>query len=239
MPDTIRLPYDEEVASLISRLDRESWQALQANFVLPQDEVARLRHQDRLERQQQNYAKYFVLERWFRYHLRHVRNLDLDTSSPKRILDVGCGFGLFAHLCGHYGHDAMGLDLDIPLYRAAADLLGVEYTVGQVTGLKRLPTGLRGFDVISAIAVKFDQPEYLTAEHPYWTAETWSFWLGDMADRLNEGGLIYLKLHPVLEGNLPAAEINNLNALWQSIASWQSDTNDLIIPVENVLKIMK
>lgn len=224
------------VAQLTKSVDAEKWARLKAAYVLPLDKANHLKHGDRLERQQQTYGKYFDLERWFRYHLRHVRNIGLDAESrPQSVLDIGCGFGLFCRVCQSFGHETLGLDMDVPLYRAAAEALDVTYRVGTVRPFEPLPDDLRGFDVISAIAVKFDQPEFLTAGAPYWTVATWSFWLRDVARRLNEGGRIYLKLHPPSDKMLSPAEIAALDRFWTQISEWRSDTDDMLIRRKSVL----
>src|SRR5207248_2463375 len=60
----------------------------------------------------EDWPKYLDLDRWIDINIRRIREIELDLSRPKRILDLGCGAGYFLHIAQLLGHKGLGLDLD-------------------------------------------------------------------------------------------------------------------------------
>src|SRR5205823_510834 len=60
----------------------------------------------------EDWPKYLDLDRWIDINIRRIREIELDLSRPKRILDLGCGAGYFLHIAQLLGHNGLGLDLD-------------------------------------------------------------------------------------------------------------------------------
>ena len=49
------------------------------------------------------YAKYADVEHWLKINIPRVRELKLDRSPPKQILDLGCGAGFFLFVAKQLG----------------------------------------------------------------------------------------------------------------------------------------
>src|SRR5438067_13916358 len=72
-------------------------------------DIERLREiQRRYSGSTDRYAKYADVERWLKINLPRVRELKLDRSPPKQILDLGRGAGFFLVLAKQFGHSGRG-----------------------------------------------------------------------------------------------------------------------------------
>jgi len=70
-------------------------------------------------------SKYARVGPWLKTNIERAQDLQLHRSSPKEILDLGCGGGFFLYVCQQLGHRGLGLDLDwFPLYTELIDLFG-------------------------------------------------------------------------------------------------------------------
>lgn len=226
---------DLSVEEILSSVNDADWRSLEQQIASDLQDVIvsdpKNRAMDRLEK---NYSKYFDLETWIRYHLRHARLMDLHSSNrPRRILDVGCGSGIFLHVCKALGHAGVGIDVNSDMYQRMAEILGVEYVPGLVVPFEPLDERFRGFDWITAIAIKFDRRDFANRDATPWALEEWKFFLRDCAQRLNEGGKLYIKpnffkLNTLFED--PA-----ITRLLENVASVQTPTGEFIIPREAVL----
>src|SRR5213083_438583 len=58
------------------------------------------------------YAKYANIEPWLQLNRERVQDLNLHRSAPKRVLDLGCGGGLFLFILKDLGHSGWGLDIE-------------------------------------------------------------------------------------------------------------------------------
>ena len=67
-----------------------------------------------------------------------------------RLLDVGCGRGMFAHLAKEIGWESMGLDINAELTRFVADDLKIPTVTGTIYSAE-LPT--ESFDAVAALDV--------------------------------------------------------------------------------------
>jgi SAM-dependent methyltransferase len=104
-----------------------------------------------------DWPKYLDLERWIEINIRRIRELELDLSRPRRILDLGCGAGYFLYIAQLLGHSGLGLDMDrLPMFREITHLLGVRRVVQRIDAFRPLPDVGRKFDLITAFMICFN-----------------------------------------------------------------------------------
>jgi SAM-dependent methyltransferase len=85
-----------------------------------------------------------------------VQDLDLHRSSPKRVLDLGCGGGFFLFISKYLGHSVMGLDIDrVPLFGELLELFDVKRVVYKIDAFEPLPDLGQQFDWITAFSANF------------------------------------------------------------------------------------
>jgi SAM-dependent methyltransferase len=124
-----------------------------------------------------------------------VRNIDrfvsLGLIKKSRILDIGCGFGLFSHIAEFNGHKVDSVDMAnaSPILKKATKLLNIkkhEFTVKKNTPLLKFKYK---FDVVSAFQIFFNGH----ASKDLWDVEEWKFFLMDLHDNiLNDNGVVTL-----------------------------------------------
>src|SRR5437867_13411827 len=54
-----------------------------------------------------DWPKYLDLERWIEINIRRIRELELDLSRRKRVLDIGCGAGYSIYIAQMPGHSEL------------------------------------------------------------------------------------------------------------------------------------
>lgn len=157
-------------------------------------EGARLREiQQRYAGSSDRYAKYADVEHWLKINLPRVQNLKLDVSTPKEILDLGCGAGFFLFLAKQFGHDGLGLDVgDFPLSNELIDLFGLERVTWRIRAFQPLPDFGRKFDLITAFSAAFNRNEDETRG---WNVQEWKFFLDDLNRHLSLGGQIFMEIN--------------------------------------------
>lgn len=140
-----------------------------------------------------NYAKYSDVPRWLKRHVAKVQDLDLHRTSPKEILDLGCGGGFFLFIARQFGHAGIGLDIDeFPLFRDLINLLGVRRVVWAIQPYQPLPDLDRKFDLITAFSTRFNRdPEDRTV----WGVPEWNFFLDDLSSRLRPDGQVFFEIN--------------------------------------------
>ena len=154
------------------------------------------------------YAKYANVEHWLKINLPRVRDLELDRSPPKNILDLGCGAGFFLFLAKQFGHRCVGLDVgDFPLSNELIDLFGVERVTEKIRAFQPLPDFGRKFDLITAFSGAFNRSE---DESRGWNIEEWNFFLDDLDRHRAPGGQILLEINSGKDKRYFAAEIREL-----------------------------
>jgi len=154
------------------------------------------------------YAKYANVEHWLKINLPRVRDLKLDRSPPKTILDLGCGAGFFLFLSKQLGHSCVGVDVgDFPLSNELIDLFGVERVTQRICALQPLPDFGRKFDVITAFSAAFNRNE---DESRGWNVEEWTFFLDDLDRYRAPGGEILLEINSGKDKRYFPAEIREL-----------------------------
>src|SRR5881227_4209024 len=105
-----------------------------------------------------DWPKYLDLDRWIEINIRRIRELELDLSRPKRILDLGCGAGYFLYIAQLLGHRGIGLDIDrLTMFREVTRLLGVRRVIWEIKAFDPLPDVLEEFDLITAFLICFNR----------------------------------------------------------------------------------
>ena len=150
--------------------------------------------QNRYARSTSVYTKYADVSRWMKRNLPRVRRLGLDQSSPKDILDIGCGAGFFLFIAKQFGHSGIGLDVGHhEVCNELLGLFGVERRVGRVEAFQPLPDFGRKFDLITAFSTAFHRSSDKTVA---WGTDEWNFFLDDLFERqLKPGGEIFFDIN--------------------------------------------
>jgi SAM-dependent methyltransferase len=141
-----------------------------------------------------DYAKYADVERWLKRNIPRIRRLGLDRSSPKQILDLGCGGGFFLFIAKELGHSGIGVDVgNHPVCNELVDLFGVDRKVWRIQPFKPLPDFGRKFDLITAFSTAFHRSADKSLA---WGTSEWNFFLDDLFERqLKPGGQIFFDIN--------------------------------------------
>src|SRR5262249_37098134 len=99
--------------------------------------------------------KYLDCAFWILQKLRLAILIGLDWRPPQRVLDLGTGGGHFCFVCRLLGHEVVGVDVEVPMYREICDLMGVTPIFSKIERNKPLPS-LGQFDYVTAFAAQFD-----------------------------------------------------------------------------------
>lgn len=173
----MRLFRRTRVGTFLAKIDKQRLREIRARYAGSSD----------------RYAKYADGEHWLKINLPRIRDLKLDRSAPKQILDLGCGAGFFLFLAKQYGHKCLGLDVaDFPLSNELIELFGVERLTWRIHAFQSLPDFGRKFDLITAFSAAFNRNE---DESRGWTAEEWKFFLDDLDRYRKPGGEILLEIN--------------------------------------------
>lgn len=189
------------VDKALNELDLSAWERLGKHYADLFSAHGEGYHPDKIFRLERNYSKYFELDRWLTYHARNAMSAGLHAGvGRKRVLDLGCGSGMFLYICRVLGHEGIGLDLGSQMYQEMAEVFGVEYRISPILAHQKLPEDLTGFDVVSALAIKFDRHDWGPQGDEPWSLPEWQFFLQDTASRLNPEGKLLIKpnywIHP-------------------------------------------
>ena len=158
----------------------------------------------------EDWPKYLDLERWIDINIRRVRDIELDLSRPKRILDLGCGAGYFAYIAQLLGHDVLGLDIDdVPMFAEITQLLGVRRVVWRIHPFAPLPDLGEKFDLITAFLICFNSHK----QSELWGVPEWKFFLNDLARHLAPRGWVWLELNREYDGTCYTPELREFFAL--------------------------
>jgi SAM-dependent methyltransferase len=154
------------------------------------------------------YAKYANIEPWLRLNRERVQDLKLHRSTPKRVLDLGCGGGFFLFILKNLGHSVLGLDIGhITLFTELLELFGVRRVIWRISAFEPLPALGQKFDWITAFSVNFN------LYHPSkerWGTREWDFFLRDLQGHLAPGGKIFFGLNPLYDGDYYSPELRDL-----------------------------
>jgi len=153
-----------------------------------------------------DWPKYLDLERWIEINIRRIREVELDLSRPKRILDLGCGAGYFLYIAQLLGHSGLGLDIDrLHMFREITRLLGVHRIVQRIEPFRPLPDIGRKFDLVTAFMVCFNDHKM----PGLWKVPEWEFFLDDLAKHLTARGRVWLELNQEYDGTFYTPELRN------------------------------
>jgi len=141
-----------------------------------------------------DYAKYADAGRWLKRNIPRIRRLGLDRSSPRQILDLGCGGGFFLFIAKQLGHSGIGVDVGHhPVCNELVDLFGVERKVWRIQAFEPLPDFGRKFDLITAFSTAFHRSADKSVA---WGTDEWNFFLDDLFERqLKPGGQIFFDIN--------------------------------------------
>jgi len=184
-----------KVAQLARTFAHVNWfHSLRLKPFLAKIDMERLREiQQRYASSSARYTKYADVERWLKINLARVHELGLDRSSPKEILDLGCGGGFFLFLAKQFGHSGVGLDVDdFPLSNELVDLLQVKRIVWRIKPFEPPPDLGRKFDWITGFSTAFNRNE---DESRGWGPDEWTYLLNDLQRRLEPGGKIFFEIN--------------------------------------------
>lgn len=169
--------------------------SLRPRLLLTKIDQERLRDiQMRYASSTSDYAKYADAGRWLKRNIPRIRRLGLDRSSPRQILDLGCGGGFFLFIAKQLGHSGIGVDVGHhPVCNELVDLFGVERKVWRIQAFEPLPDFGRKFDLITAFSTAFHRSADKSVA---WGTDEWNFFLDDLFERqLKPGGQIFFDIN--------------------------------------------
>jgi SAM-dependent methyltransferase len=151
-----------------------------------------------------DWPKYLDLDRWIGINIRRIREIELDLSRPKRILDLGCGAGYFLYIAQLLGHSGLGLDMDrLSMFREVTRLLGVRRVVQRIEAFRSLPDFGQKFDLITAFMICFNNHKMPNL----WKVPEWEFFLDDLAKYLTPRGRVWLELNQEYDATFYTPEL--------------------------------
>jgi SAM-dependent methyltransferase len=151
-----------------------------------------------------DWPKYLDLDRWIEINIRRIRELEVDLSRPKRILDLGCGAGYFLYIAQLLGHSGLGLDMDrVAMFRDITRLLGVRRVVQRIEAFRPLPDLGQKFELITAFMICFNDHKM----PGLWKVPEWDFFLDDLAKHLKPRGRVWLELNQEYDGTFYTPEL--------------------------------
>jgi SAM-dependent methyltransferase len=158
----------------------------------------------------EDWPKYLDLDRWIDINIRRIREIELDLTWPKRILDLGCGAGYFLHIAQLLGHKGLGLDVDyLPMFAEITRLLGVRRVISRIEPFTPLPDVGGKFDLITAFMICFNNHK----QPNLWEVPEWEFFLDDLAKYLAPRGRVWLELNREYDGTFYTPELREFFAL--------------------------
>lgn len=111
----------------------------------------------------------------------------------RKILDLGCGPGLFLFVCKTRGHDCLGLDVgDVPLYDELMEVLDIPRVEARIEAFGHLPDFPHAFDAITALGTVFNRNE-----NGWWREAEWTHFLDDVDRHLAPGGRLFIEPNPM------------------------------------------
>lgn len=146
-------------------------------------------------------AKYSDYRLWIPFNACRIGALSLHKSSPKRILDIGCGPGFFLAAGGVCGHDCYGIDappniltdIERRSYSELLASLGCDQRVAPLLIERYVPMTLQqtGYDLITAFWICFNRHR----QADEWGVEEWKFFVDDACRHLRPDGILHLELN--------------------------------------------
>lgn len=137
------------------------------------------------------WTKYFAIDRYRVRNVTRLVELGLAEAAPQRVLDLGCGTGLFLAGCKSLGHTAVGVNLADPLFDRTVALFGVDRVVHRITPDAPLPD-LPGspFDLVTAFETQFD-----IVDGVIWGVDDWKGLFTRLRPHLHANTRVFIKLN--------------------------------------------
>ena len=172
--------FNKDFHSIMKTIDMNRFKVLQEKYDLPHRKGSGI--------------KYLNISEYIPVHLKRAYSLNLHNAKPLNILDIGTGPGYFPHICNHFGHKTMSIDLgDIPVYNDAISFLKIDRKVWTVKAFEKLPDFGKKFDLITAFRVVFNNH---SRPSDVWGVDEWEFFLKDLTHNLlTENGRVFLDLN--------------------------------------------
>lgn len=137
------------------------------------------------------WRKYFDLEKYLVRNVERIFALDLQSGRSLKVLDLGCGTGLFMGACRALGHETLGINLADRLFERTLQIFDLPWIEHCITFDRPLPELTTGpFDLITGFETYFDK----TDGKP-WEARHWQAFFAGLKPHMHEGSRIYLKLN--------------------------------------------
>jgi SAM-dependent methyltransferase len=138
------------------------------------------------------YHKYLNLEKYVPVALNICHQVSLQDSPPLRILDIGCGTGMFLYCARYFGHEGIGTDVETGLMAEMAEAMGIDRRIEAVSPFVPMETA-ECFDLITSMGTKFDHPS--SSDDRQWGCAEWSFFLSDVEAHLSKAGRVFLRIN--------------------------------------------
>ena len=137
------------------------------------------------------WKKYFALDRYKVRNATRLVELGLADAAPQRVLDLGCGTGLFLAGCQSLGHTAIGVNLADPLFDRTLELFGAQCLFHRIQPHTALPPFAGGpFDLITAFETQFD-----IVDGVIWGVDDWKGLFYQLRPHLHGHTRVFIKLN--------------------------------------------
>lgn len=187
---TRRFVFRLEAETIIATIDRKKFQAIYDRHAV--------------EDPGGSWRKYLDLPTWITINLRRVQELELDWGRRQSVLDIGSGAGYFLYICKWLGHQTLGLDIaDVGMFGEMFAALGLRRVIARVAAFQPLPAFDRKFDLVTAFMICFNGHKSAAL----WGPKEWTFFLEDLAARMNPGGRICLGFNREFDGTFYNEEL--------------------------------
>jgi hypothetical protein len=125
---------------------------------------------------------------------KYVAELRLDISSPLRILDLSTSGGHFPFMATQYGHEVIGIDIDLPGNALVLEMYGIKQIVHSILPNAPLPVAGK-FHLITALFPMFNRHGGREPKHKFWDVGDWLQFITYLSTLLNYRGRIFLQLN--------------------------------------------
>jgi SAM-dependent methyltransferase len=142
--------------------------------------------------------KYLDTDYWLRVNILRAARIGLHRSPALKILDLGCGSGLFLLVCRHLGHQVWGADQPAQAMRDCEKLvygsfissLHIEMMPLHIERFKHIELPAQ-YDLITAFLICFNRCN----KADEWGAKEWEYFVHDACKNLHDEGRLVLSLN--------------------------------------------
>lgn len=136
-------------------------------------------------------AKFFRVEEYAHRAAEKAFALGLHHGPPRRILDIGCGFGYLCLAAEALGHRATGIDIPHPCMAAVAQAVPFEFVPLEIKKFTRIDRPRGSLDLIVMIGVNMmDMPE-----GRWWGVAEYQALFEDLRGLLSPGGILHVEFN--------------------------------------------